>query len=87
MAVKEWQSPHCAPEVKSFLCLAGYYQRFCLSLDKVARPFNVLSSKKTISLALLISEAKLEHFNTRLAYQLPLSEKAYSLGCTRFAVF
>ena len=44
-AVKDWKTPQCTQEVKSFLGFVGYYRRFCLNFAMITRPLNVLSSK------------------------------------------
>ena len=44
-AVKDWKTPQCTQEVKSFLGFVGHYRRFCPDFATIARPLNVLSSK------------------------------------------
>ena len=44
-AMKDWKTPQCTQEVKSFLGFVGYYRRFCPDFATIARPLNVLSSK------------------------------------------
>ena len=46
-AVKDWKTPICTQEVKSFLGFVGYYRRFCPDFSTIAKPLNVLSSKDT----------------------------------------
>ena len=46
-AAKDWKTPRCTQEVKSFLGFVGYYRRFCPDFAMIARPLNVLSSKET----------------------------------------
>ena len=46
-AVKNWKTPQCTQEVKSFMGFVGYYRRFCSDFATIARPLNVLSSKET----------------------------------------
>ena len=43
--MKDWKTPQCTQEVKSFLGFVGYYRRFCPDFATNARPLNVLSSK------------------------------------------
>ena len=45
-AVRDWKTPQCTQEVKSFLGFVGYYRRFCPDFATIARPLNILSSKE-----------------------------------------
>ena len=36
-AVKNWPTPKCVPEVRSFLGFVGYYRRFCPDFATVAK--------------------------------------------------
>ena len=45
-AVRDWKTPRCTQEVKSFLGFVGYYRRFCPDFATIARPLNILSSKE-----------------------------------------
>ena len=47
MAVRNWTSPKCVGEVRSFLGFVGYYRRFCPDFVTIARPLNLLTSKET----------------------------------------
>ena len=44
-AVMQWESPKSVFEVKSFLGLAGYYQRFIQGFSKLALPLTQLTRK------------------------------------------
>jgi len=44
-AVKEWSTPKCASELRTFLGFAGYYRRFCPDFATVAKPLNRLTAK------------------------------------------
>ena len=44
-AVKDWPVPKSAIEIKSFLGLAGYYQRFVQDFSKIAGPLTKLTQK------------------------------------------
>jgi hypothetical protein len=44
-AVLEWPTPKSVPEVRSFLGLAGYYQKFVQDFSKIARPLAKLTRK------------------------------------------
>ncbi|XP_023816073.1 uncharacterized protein LOC111948248 [Oryzias latipes] len=43
MAVREWPMPQTVRQVRSFLCLAGYYRRFIPHFSKIATPLNMLT--------------------------------------------
>nr|GEV06483.1 putative reverse transcriptase domain-containing protein [Tanacetum cinerariifolium] len=44
--VKDWASPKSPTEIRQFLGLAGYYQRFIKGFSKVARPMTKLTQRK-----------------------------------------
>ncbi|GBG80048.1 hypothetical protein CBR_g30414 [Chara braunii] len=46
-AIVDWPEPRCTTDVRSFMGLAGYYQRFVESYSKVAAPLSRLQSPKT----------------------------------------
>ena len=46
-SVKNWKTPRCTQEVKSFLGFVGYYRRFCPDFVTIARLLNILRSKET----------------------------------------
>ncbi|GBG69740.1 hypothetical protein CBR_g4571 [Chara braunii] len=45
-AIVDWPEPRCTTDVRSFMGLAGYYQRFVESYSKVATPLSRLQSPK-----------------------------------------
>ena len=45
-AVFNWQQPTNVSEIRSFLALAGYYQRFIVGFSKIARPMTELLKKE-----------------------------------------
>ncbi|GBG66229.1 hypothetical protein CBR_g57832 [Chara braunii] len=45
-AIVDWPEPRCTTNVRSFMGLAGYYQRFVESYSKVAAPLSRLQSPK-----------------------------------------
>ncbi|GBG61440.1 hypothetical protein CBR_g21785 [Chara braunii] len=45
-AIVDWLEPRCMTDVRSFMGLAGYYQRFVKSYSKVAAPLSRLQSPK-----------------------------------------
>jgi hypothetical protein len=44
-AIMEWPVPKNAHEVRSFMGLADYYQRFVEGFSKIAKPVTTLQSK------------------------------------------
>ncbi|GJT25618.1 putative reverse transcriptase domain-containing protein [Tanacetum coccineum] len=44
-AVNNWKAPTTPSEIRSFLGLAGYYQRFIVNFSKIAKPLTSLTQK------------------------------------------
>nr|GEX40872.1 putative reverse transcriptase domain-containing protein [Tanacetum cinerariifolium] len=44
-SVKNWKTPESSTEIRSFLGLAGYYQRFIENVSKIAKPLTLLTQK------------------------------------------
>ncbi|GJR46334.1 hypothetical protein Tco_1314437 [Tanacetum coccineum] len=44
-SVKNWKTPESSTEIRSFLGLAGYYQRFIENFSKIAKPLTLLTQK------------------------------------------
>nr|GFA21848.1 putative reverse transcriptase domain-containing protein [Tanacetum cinerariifolium] len=49
-SIKDWASPKSQTEIRQFLRLAGYYQRFIEGFLKVARPMTMLTQRKILEL-------------------------------------
>ncbi|GKF05310.1 putative reverse transcriptase domain-containing protein [Tanacetum coccineum] len=45
-SIKYWASPKSPTEIRQFLGLAGYYQRFIKGFSKIAKPMTKLTQKK-----------------------------------------
>ncbi|GJR58860.1 hypothetical protein Tco_1501022 [Tanacetum coccineum] len=45
-AIKDWTSPKSPTEIRQFLGLVGYYQRFIKGFSKIAKPMTKLTQKK-----------------------------------------
>ncbi|GKB95810.1 putative reverse transcriptase domain-containing protein [Tanacetum coccineum] len=45
-SIKDWASPKSPTEIRQFLGLAGYYQRFIKGFSKIAKPMTKLTQKK-----------------------------------------
>nr|GEX32976.1 putative reverse transcriptase domain-containing protein [Tanacetum cinerariifolium] len=45
-SVKDWASPKSPTEIRQFLGLVGYYQRFIKGFSKIAKPMTKLTQKK-----------------------------------------
>ncbi|GKA13629.1 putative reverse transcriptase domain-containing protein, partial [Tanacetum coccineum] len=44
-SIKDWESPKTPTEIRQFLGLAGYYQRFIEGFSKIAKPMTKLTQK------------------------------------------
>jgi hypothetical protein len=84
-AIKSWPIPTTLTQLRSFLSLAGFYQRFMKDFSTIAAPFNVLT-KKGVPFYWGVSQ---EHsFNTHIdklthapLLQLPDFGKTFELEC------
>ncbi|GJV68010.1 putative reverse transcriptase domain-containing protein [Tanacetum coccineum] len=45
-SIKDWASPKTVTEIRQFLSLAGYYQRFIEGFSKIAKPMTKLTQNK-----------------------------------------
>ncbi|GJT23024.1 putative reverse transcriptase domain-containing protein [Tanacetum coccineum] len=48
-AIKDWTSPKSPTEIRQFLGLAGYYQRFIEGFSKIAKPMTKLTQKNRVN--------------------------------------
>jgi hypothetical protein len=46
VAIMDWKAPKDVQGIKSFIGMAGYYQRFIEGFSKIARPMTALLAKK-----------------------------------------
>jgi hypothetical protein len=44
--ILNWKAPTYAQEIKSFIAMAGYYQRFIEGFSKIAKPMTALLANK-----------------------------------------
>ncbi|GJR18239.1 putative reverse transcriptase domain-containing protein [Tanacetum coccineum] len=44
-SVKNWKTPESSTKIRSFLGLAGYYQRFIVNFSKITKPLTLLTQK------------------------------------------
>ncbi|GJQ98438.1 putative reverse transcriptase domain-containing protein [Tanacetum coccineum] len=47
-SIKDWESPKTPMEIRQFLGLAGYYQRFIKGFSKIIKPMTKLTQKKVM---------------------------------------
>ncbi|GJZ59553.1 putative reverse transcriptase domain-containing protein [Tanacetum coccineum] len=67
-SIKDWASPKSPTEIRQFLGLAVYYQRFIKGFSKIAKPMTKLTQKK-----LYLKEAKI------LSYTAMLRSRVWAL--------
>ncbi|XP_024965032.1 uncharacterized protein LOC112505344, partial [Cynara cardunculus var. scolymus] len=44
-AIRNWEAPRTATEIRQFLGLASYYRRFMANFSKIAQPLTALTQK------------------------------------------
>ncbi|GJR68967.1 putative reverse transcriptase domain-containing protein [Tanacetum coccineum] len=54
-SIKDWASPKSPTEIRQFLGLAGYYQRFIEGFSKIAKPMTKLTKKKKLCIAPILA--------------------------------
>ncbi|GJQ89245.1 putative reverse transcriptase domain-containing protein [Tanacetum coccineum] len=91
-SIKDWASPKSPTEIRQFLGLAGYYQRFIEGFSKIAKPMTKLTQKKVMFVwglgAVLMQREKVISYASR---QLKIHENNYTthdleLGAVVFAL-
>ncbi|XP_062103165.1 uncharacterized protein LOC133814184 [Humulus lupulus] len=65
-AVKGWSQPRNATEVRSFLGIAGYYQRFIEGFSKIATPLTALTIMNSGFIWMEVCEESFMELNNRL---------------------
>nr|GFB34974.1 reverse transcriptase domain-containing protein [Tanacetum cinerariifolium] len=83
-SVKDWTSPKSPTEIRQFLGLAGYYQRFIEGFSKIAKPMTKLTQKKVKFEWGDKQEAAFQLLNQKLCSALIL---ALPEGCEDFIVY
>ncbi|GJX82724.1 putative reverse transcriptase domain-containing protein [Tanacetum coccineum] len=88
-AVKNWKAPNSPLEIRSFLGLAGYYQRFIANFSQIAKPLTSLTQKNKKYKIQMCAYAK-GKVSAYASLQLKIHEKNYTthdleLGAVVFA--
>jgi len=65
-AVKSWPRPLTPSDIRSFLCLAGYYRRFVEGYSSIAYPLTTLTQKKAKFVWLEACEKSFQELKNRL---------------------
>ena len=83
--VKEWPTPQCVTEVRSFVGLVSYYRRFIPNMSKIAKPLYGLYDKSveflwTVECELAFQKLK-ECLITAPVLAYPQSEGQYIIDC------
>ncbi|XP_075483700.1 uncharacterized protein LOC142523856 [Primulina tabacum] len=71
-AIKDWPHPKTITEVRSFLCLAGYYRKFVEGFSLIAIPLTKLTQKNSKFIWNEACEKSFETLKTKLASTLVL---------------
>ena len=83
--VRKWEAPTSVREIRSFLGLAGYYQRFIENFSKIAKPMTELLKKDTKFKWTEECEASFQELKKRLVTSpvliLPDQRKDYQVHC------
>jgi hypothetical protein len=80
-----WDSPMSAGDIRSFLGLAGYYQRFIEGFSKISKPMTELLERDKKFKWMPACEASFQELKKRLTTALilvmPDMEKSFSIYC------
>ena len=83
--VTNWEAPTTVGEIRSFLGLDGYYQRFIENFSKIAKPMTELLKKETKFIWTEECEASFQELKKRLVTSpvliLPDQTKDYEVYC------
>ena len=83
--VLSWNLPHDVSEVRSFLGMARYYQRFIEGFSKIAKPMTSLLEKNAKFIWTEQCQASFEELKKRLTTApvlvLPDLNKSFSIYC------
>jgi hypothetical protein len=80
-----WDSPMSAGDIRSFLGLAGYYQRFIEGFSKISKPMTELLERDKKFKWMPACEASFQELKKRLTTAMilvmPDMEKSFSIYC------
>ena len=84
-AMLEWKQPTSVTEMRSFLCLTGYYRRFIKGFSKLARPMTKLLRKDKKFAWSEACERSFQELKARLTSApvlvLPDIQKSFTIFC------
>jgi hypothetical protein len=84
-SVLEWESPKNVKQIRGFLGMAGYYQRFIKGFSKIAGPMTKLLRKNTLFVWSDECEASFQTLKEKLTtapvLALPETGKDYTVYC------
>jgi hypothetical protein len=83
--VLSWNAPTSVSDIRSFLGLAGYYQRFIKGFSKISKPMTELLEKDRKFEWTLVCEASFQELKkqptTAPILVIPNMEKSFSIYC------
>ena len=83
--LQEWETPQTVKEVRSFLGLAGYYQRFIENFSKITKPLTSLLEKNVAFLWTDERQKAFDELKKRLTtapvLTLPDQTKRFTVYC------
>ncbi|GKC95156.1 putative reverse transcriptase domain-containing protein [Tanacetum coccineum] len=86
-SVKDWASPKSATEIRQFLGLAGYYQRFIEGFSKIAKPMTKLTQKKREKVIAYASQQLKIHEKNYTTHDLELGAVVFALKIWRHYLY